>query len=230
MGYWRTHPAQKSAICSEVRTDLSDFLKMYLPLACRKIRSQPGQSQWQPARQVCNRPLRLHRARLQAPLRSISSWARSRLRLRRRWNSRACAARLQIVENLDAHAQSFAETCRADGHNHEFLRIHGIIGVRAAVQNVHHRNGKSIRGSGDAGILREITVERQFCAAAAARAAAIETARIAFAPRLPLFGVPSTVQSCARSSSRLAGASMPRTAAQYPELMLATALSTPLPM
>ena len=30
-GYWRTQSAQNATICSEVRSLLSDFLKMYLP-------------------------------------------------------------------------------------------------------------------------------------------------------------------------------------------------------
>ena len=33
MGYWRTQPSQNATICSEVRADLSDFLKMYFLLA-----------------------------------------------------------------------------------------------------------------------------------------------------------------------------------------------------
>ena len=47
---------------------------------------------------------------------------------------------LQGVENLRAHPQSFAERGSARGHNHEFLRIHGVGGMRAAVEDVHHGN------------------------------------------------------------------------------------------
>src|SRR5208282_5646126 len=33
MGYWRTQFSQKATICSDVRADLSDFLKIYFLLA-----------------------------------------------------------------------------------------------------------------------------------------------------------------------------------------------------
>ena len=33
MGYWRTQLAQNSTICSDVRADLSDFLKIYFFVA-----------------------------------------------------------------------------------------------------------------------------------------------------------------------------------------------------
>ena len=52
---------------------------------------------------------------------------------------------LQRVENLGAPAQRFGKFLRAVRHNHELLRIHGIVGVRAAVQDVHHRHRQQAR-------------------------------------------------------------------------------------
>jgi hypothetical protein len=67
---------------------------------------------------------------------------------------------LQIVEDFDAHAQGFAEARSADGHGHEFLEVDGIIGMRAAVQNVHHGHGQDV-GVALGGKAREILVERE---------------------------------------------------------------------
>src|SRR5581483_5453828 len=64
--------------------------------------------------------------------------------------------------------------------------------------------------------------------AAAAFAAASETARIAFAPRRPLFGVPSRSIS-RRSSASWSSASIPRTASRISPFAFATAFATPLP-
>src|SRR6202158_601662 len=61
-----------------------------------------------------------------------------------------------------------------------------------------------------------------------ARAAAIETARIAFAPSRPLLGVPSNSMSLA-SSVRWSAASTPARASAISPLTLATACRTPLP-
>ena len=51
---------------------------------------------------------------------------------------------LQVMEHFDAPAQRFVKAGSADGHDHEFLHVHGIIGVRAAIEDVHHRDGKSV--------------------------------------------------------------------------------------
>ena len=52
---------------------------------------------------------------------------------------------LQRVENFGRPAKAFPK-CRCAGrHNHEFLCVNGIRRVRAAVQNIHHRDRKRIR-------------------------------------------------------------------------------------
>ena len=63
------------------------------------------------------------------------------------------------VENFDAPAERFAESGSADGHGHEFLKIHGAIGVGAAIEDIHHGNGKQVGGV-VGGIAREVFVER----------------------------------------------------------------------
>ena len=48
---------------------------------------------------------------------------------------------LQGMENLRAHAQRIAESHGPDGHDHEFLDVQVVGGVRAAVDDVHHGHG-----------------------------------------------------------------------------------------
>ncbi len=67
--------------------------------------------------------------------------------------------RFQIVEDFDAPAQRFVETRRAERHHHELLHVDGIVGVRAAIENVHHRDGQRVRRR-IARIASEIFVER----------------------------------------------------------------------
>ena len=63
------------------------------------------------------------------------------------------------MKDFDAHAQGLIKRLCAHRHGHKFLKVHGIIGVRAAIQNVHHRHGKRVAGR-IARIPREIFVQR----------------------------------------------------------------------
>ena len=64
---------------------------------------------------------------------------------------------LQRVEGLRRPAQRLAEALRAHGHDHEFLKVHVRVGVRAAVQHVQHRSGQH------AGIhSAQIAIQRDF--------------------------------------------------------------------
>ena len=65
---------------------------------------------------------------------------------------------LQCVEGLGAHSQGFTEVGRTQGHDHELLKIHVVVGVPAAIEHVHHRHGDR-RGIDPAQVL----VERQSC-------------------------------------------------------------------
>ncbi len=66
---------------------------------------------------------------------------------------------LESVEDFDAPAQRLRKARRPDRHNHEFLDVHGTVGMRAAVKNVHHGTRQEIcRRIG--GISRKIFVER----------------------------------------------------------------------
>ena len=93
----------------------------------------------------------------------------------------------------------------------EFVRVH------AAVDHVHHRHRQRRRV-----LAAEVAEERGPASAAAAFALASETPRIAFAPRRPLFGVPSSSIS-RRSSASWSVASSPATAAAISPLTFATA-------
>ena len=52
---------------------------------------------------------------------------------------------LERVERLRAHAQRLREALRAHRHDHEFLKVHGVVGMHAAVQHVHHGHGQHAR-------------------------------------------------------------------------------------
>ena len=49
------------------------------------------------------------------------------------------------MKDLGAHAQRFAEIGRPDGHDHEFLNVERVVGVGAAIHNIHHRRRQQMR-------------------------------------------------------------------------------------
>ena len=48
------------------------------------------------------------------------------------------------MEDFGTHAEGFGEILGADGHYHEFLEVDVVIGVLAAVEDVHHWNGEDV--------------------------------------------------------------------------------------
>jgi hypothetical protein len=63
---------------------------------------------------------------------------------------------LQGVEDLRPHPQALPERGRAGGDDHELLEVDGVVGVRPAVEDVHHRHGQ------DAGALAaEVAPQRE---------------------------------------------------------------------
>ena len=50
----------------------------------------------------------------------------------------------QSVEDLSAPAQALFKGGGTHGHDHELLRVHGVGGVCAAVQDVHHGDGQTV--------------------------------------------------------------------------------------
>ena len=85
---------------------------------------------------------------------------------------------LQRVEHLGADAHGFGEARGADRHDHEFLEVDRIVGVHAAVDDVHHRHRQHVRVRP-----ADIAIERQ---AARVRPppwpTASDTPRMALAP------------------------------------------------
>jgi hypothetical protein len=76
----------------------------------------------------------------------------------------------------------------ADGHDHELLEVDVVVGVRAAVEDVHHRHGQ-----GDGVDAAEVAVERQAeRRVRPRRATASDTPRMALAPSFDLLDVPSS--------------------------------------
>ncbi len=96
------------------------------------------------------------------------------------------------MEDLRPGANRVGERRRADRHDHELLEVDAAVGMRAAVEDVHHRDRERRLRLGWIEPA-EVRVERHAVRpCAAARASAIETPRIALAPSRPLFGVPSS--------------------------------------
>src|SRR5438105_1260368 len=102
--------------------------------------------------------------------------------------------------------------------DHELLKVDAVVGVCAAVYDVHHRDLRQVR------IASEMPMERK-TRRACGRAS--ETARIAFAPSIALFGVPSGAISV--SSIFRWVTSRPSKAVRISLSAFATALRTPLP-
>ena len=63
---------------------------------------------------------------------------------------------LQRMEDLRAHADGLGGAVGADRHDHELLDVDRVVGVRAAVDDVHHRHRQHVRGRP-----AEVAVERQ---------------------------------------------------------------------
>src|SRR6185312_11829305 len=67
---------------------------------------------------------------------------------------------LQVMEDLGAVAQRLAEARSADRQDHELLDVEAVVGMRAAVDDVHHRH-RHHRLPAARETLREIAVEGQ---------------------------------------------------------------------
>ena len=83
-------------------------------------------------------------------------WREPALVADRRRQPGAMQLALQRMEDLRAAAQRFGKAVCADRHHHEFLEVDRVVGMRAAVEDVHHRHRQ------DAGAdPTDIAVERQ---------------------------------------------------------------------
>ena len=64
-------------------------------------------------------------------------------------------ALLQGVEDLGAEAHRLGEAVGADRHHHEFLDVDRVVGMRAAVDDVHHRHRQDVgRDAADVAVER----------------------------------------------------------------------------
>src|SRR3546814_3652472 len=70
------------------------------------------------------------------------------------WSSDVCSS--DLVENLAAPAHRLGDAAGADGHDHEFLHVDRIVGMFAAVDDVHHRHRQGARRDA-----ADIAIERQ---------------------------------------------------------------------
>src|SRR6185436_7929841 len=61
------------------------------------------------------------------------------------------------MKDFCTHSQCLTKRCRADGHDHELLKVDVVICMRTAVDDIHHGNGQCSRVCAT-----EISVERDF--------------------------------------------------------------------
>ena len=50
------------------------------------------------------------------------------------------------MKHFNAPAQGFRKRFRANRHNHEFLKVNVVVGMGAAIEDIHHGHGKDICG------------------------------------------------------------------------------------
>ena len=146
------------------------------------------------------RPCRRPRARPRPPRGSTSGSARSRLRRRRRSTGRASSGCRAARERSRRRSRSASANDGAPtGITMNSWKSTLDVGVRAAVQDVHHRHRqREARRCRTARRCAGRAARR--CDAASARAAAIETPSSAFAPSRLLVGVPSSAIIAASSA------------------------------
>ena len=88
-----------------------------------------------------SRPPRCPRSASRAPPRSSRGRARSRPRRPPPWRGRGRgASRFSAWKTSAPDAQPLGEARRPHRHDHELLEVDLVVGVRAAVQHVHHRH------------------------------------------------------------------------------------------
>jgi hypothetical protein len=71
-----------------------------------------------------------------------------------RWRAAALEDGLKRVENFGAGAEGIGEPVKLLGDDHELLEIDGGVGMSAAVEDVHHRDGQNL-GIGAADVFEE---------------------------------------------------------------------------
>jgi len=52
---------------------------------------------------------------------------------------------LERVEDLGPHSEALVERRRADRDDHELLEVDLVVGVGAAIEDVHHRHRHDVR-------------------------------------------------------------------------------------
>ena len=110
---------------------------------------------------------------------------------------------------------------RSNGHYHKFLQIQRVISMRTTVDDIHHGHWQKVRVQ-----TAKIAPQRYFNESAAARATAIETPKIAFAPSRDLFEYHPA--QLGLDQPRLIKASAPFTASKF-KTTASMAFKTPFP-
>ena len=147
IGYCAHQPARKSTNCSDVRR-LPSPVRLYLPFSKNSLEATSRPSSTSSPALVAGLADRFEdgfqRFLVRTQVRREAAFVADR-----RAQAAALQHRLQRVEDLGAGAQRFGERIEADRQHHEFLQVDVVVGMRAAVDDVHHRHrqfdGRAVR-------------------------------------------------------------------------------------
>ena len=131
---------------------------------------------------------------------------------------------LEHVVGLGAPPQRLGEAGRADRHDHELLEVDVVVGVGAAVEDVHHRHRQHV-GVGAA----DVAVQRQAELVGRGLGHGQRHAEDGVGAEAGLVVGAVEVDQLACRRSRWSRASRPRSASRISPLTWPTALVTPLP-
>ena len=137
---------------------------------------------------------------------------------------RSCSNAFERVVGLGAPSQRLSVRRRADRHDHELLQVDVVVGVRAAVEDVHHRHGQHVGvGAADVAVQRELELVGR---------------RLGRRPATPRGGVGAEADSCCRCRRgrsapcrrpRWSSASMPKSTSRSRRSRARPPSATPLP-
>ncbi len=131
---------------------------------------------------------------------------------------------LQAMEDLGAATQRLAVARQARRHDHEFLDVEAVVGVCAAVDDVHHRHRQH-----DGVVAAEMAEQRKPLAARPRRARSRARRRGSHSRRGATCSRCRRPRACARSMPAWSAGSRPTSESRSTPFTCCTACSTPLP-
>ena len=144
IGYWRTQSSYSFDHLVGGAGRLARLLELVaLAVLVPQLAGGDVEREDRCSRRPCSPPASPPRGRRRAPRGWTSGSARSPLRRRRRWSSPSSSGcRAACGRSRRPVRTASANDAGAERHDHELLEVDAAVGVRAAVQDVHHRHGQ----------------------------------------------------------------------------------------